>query len=126
MADGVNGPGFASREEAARFHMERMRPRETNLDYQFGPRPVREALPLDDERAFQQAQATEQGQQAAMDKFVTTENPQAGPMVVDPNMDVASLAKAARQGAATAAKPLPQMKSLKEIAMERGHIPRKG
>ena len=125
--DGANGSGFSSREEAARYHMARMHPRPTNLQYEYGQRdftgPVREALPpspLDGNQVFQHAQATEQAQQAAMDNFLQTS--EQGPMIVDPNADVASLAKAARQGVA---QPVQTQKSLKEIAMEQGQIPRR-
>ena len=110
MPEGINGAGFGSREEAARFHAQRFIPRATNLDYKFGPRvnssQPREALPpspLDGERSFQQAQATEQAQQKAMSQFLQ-ESGQA---------PLAEIAEA------------PPKKSLKQIAMERGHIPRK-
>lgn len=141
--DRSNGSGFNSREEAERYHAERMRPRPTNLQYEYGPRDltgnVREALPaspLDGNQVFQHAQATEQAQQAAMDKFIQEAEPQQGPMIANPNMDVASMAKAARQGAGVPLKEVPQdlipqpfgeqtKKSLKEIAMEQGQIPRR-
>jgi len=102
-----NGPGFSSREEAERFHAQRMRPRQTNLQYAYGARdftgPVREAMPpspLDGDQYFQRGQATEQAQQAKMDKFMQESAP--APVV-----------------------PQPRKKTLKEIAMEQGQIPRK-
>lgn len=91
MVSGVNGPGFGSKEEAARFHEARMWPRATNLQYTHAARTpeqiMREPLPPS-----------------------PLDGPQHQP---DPQPEVPQ-------------PPVDQKKTLKEIAMERGHIPRKG
>ncbi len=147
-----NGPGFDNPHDARMNHLGRFLARPTNLDYQFSarqagmpqqaPREVLPPSPLDGEEAWKRALATEQAQTAAMERFAQQNGlQQEGPLVADPNMDVAQMAKAARQGAAQPAE-LPQQeapqqlipqsfgemkkKSLKEIAWEKGQIPRGG
>ena len=98
MAEGINGSGFSSREEAARYHSQRMMPRATNLNYEHAARTPdevrREVLPpspLDGQQFVQPVPQQEAPQQLIPQPF--------GPQ---------------------------QKKSLKQIAMERGQIPRKG
>ena len=111
-----NGPGVSSREEAQRYHTQRFVAKPTNLNYNFGPRipnlEGREDLPLsplDGERYFQEAQATSQAQTQAMQRFHQDNGIQ----------------QEVEQGLIPKPPSQPRKKSLKEIAMERGHIPRK-
>ena len=99
---GGNGSGFGSPEEARLFHAQRLMPRATNLDYTHAARTPdevrREALP----------QSPLDGQQYQTPPQQTIPQP-----IVEP-VPIRELA------------PPMVKKSLKEIAMERGQIPRKG